>query len=311
MELIRGFHNLQACHSGCVASIGNFDGMHLGHQQVLVRLHDVAEQMQLPAIVILFEPQPKEYFQGDQAPTRLMSLREKLIALQTTRVARVLCLSFNRSLAALPAEDFIATLLVQGLGVKHLIVGDDFRFGHKRIGDYRLLQQAGKKNGFTVESIATISYQQQRISSTWVRQLLAENNFATVAHLLGRPYSIAGRVMHGDGRGHDFGFPTANIRLQRRKSSVRGVYAVTISGLEEGLLYGAANVGHRPTVDGQYELLEVFIFAFNRNIYGRFITVNFVEKLRDEEKFASLDLMLQQITRDVAQAKTVLSRIMN
>jgi len=304
MQLIRGQYNLRTEHQGCVATIGNFDGVHLGHQAVFSALQERAKSFAVPATVIVFEPQPMEYFHVEQTPARLTRLREKLAAMADCGIDRVLLLEFGPHLAAMPAEEFIQTVLVNGLGIKHLIVGDDFRFGRKRGGDFTLLQQAGDQHGFEVEDMNTISHKENRISSTRIRLALEQGDFTSAESCLGRPYQICGRVAHGDKRGRTIGFPTLNVNLHRLVSPLHGVFAVRVKGLDEQALPGVANVGSRPTVDGEpQQLLEVHIFDFARQVYGEHVAVEFVERLRDEQKFESFSDLQSQIQLDADRAR--------
>lgn len=311
MIIIRGLTNLRAEHHGCVATIGNFDGLHRGHQAILARVRSVAEAQKLPSTLITFEPYPQEFFAADVALPRLTRFREKMDLLARAGIDRVLCLRFNPQLAAMPAADFIQRVLVNGLGVKHLVVGDDFRFGQRRLGDFQMLQQAGGDFGFTVENTPTISHLNRRLSSTWVREALTSGQMDLAAHLLDRPYGISGRVAHGDKRGRQIGFPTANIHLRRKTIPVLGVFAVTVDGLSGSPLPGVANVGNRPTVDGLCCLLEVHLFEFDQEIYGEHVTVNFHHRLRPEQKFDGLDALIAQIGIDAQQARTYLKDTQN
>jgi len=307
MQVIRGIHNLRARHRGCVATIGNFDGVHLGHQAVFRNLIGRGDAFGLPSVVITFEPQPQEYFAPDRAPARLTRLREKLQAVAATGIERVLLLEFNARLAAMEAEEFIERILVNGLGVGFLIVGDDFRFGRGRRGDFRLLCEEGAAHGFTVEDMYTIRMSDDRVSSTRVREALTDGDLDTAAGLLGRPYRICGRVAHGDKRGRTIGFPTANLDLHRRLSPVRGVFAVRVHGLDGQPLPGVANIGTRPTVTGDPRyLLEVHLFDFAREVYGEHVEVEFIHKLRDEKKFDSFEELRRQIVQDAWQARNLL-----
>lgn len=284
-----------------MATIGSFDGVHLGHQAILARLVEVGRARGLPTLVMVFEPQPHEYFSREKAPARLTRLREKVKALFNFGVDRVLCLRFNAHLRNLSAHAFIREILVEHLAVAHLEIGDDFRFGCDRTGDFQLLQQMGAQYGFQVRDTQTFLLEGERVSSTRVRQLLEAAQFAAAARLLGRPYVISGRVIVGKRLGRTLGVPTANIGLGRYRSPVRGVYAVRVSvpGEEKEYL-GAANVGVRPTVNGGAKpLLEVHMLDFSGDLYGRCLQVEFCHKLRDEQKFSSLDELKQQIQRDI------------
>lgn len=304
LELIRGLHNLQPRHRGCVATIGNFDGVHLGHQAVLGQLADEADRLGLPSLVMIFEPQPEEFFAPERAPARLTRLREKLMALRRYAAERVLCVRFDARFAALSAQAFIEDILVARLGVRYLVVGDDFRFGHRRAGDFAMLREAGARLGFQVVNMHTFVVDGERVSSTRIRRALAAGDLAGAEKLLGRPYRMCGRVAHGDKRGRGFGFPTANIHLHRRNTPVRGVFAVELFGVEGEPVAGVANVGTRPTVDGTRTLLEVHLFDFDRDIYGAYVNVSFLHKLRDEMRFDSFDALTAQIAADVAAART-------
>ncbi len=307
MQIIRGLHNLRPEHKGCVATIGNFDGVHLGHRAVFEQLLKRADETGLPATVVTFEPQPMEFFAPNDAPARLTRLRDKLDALHNIGVERVVVLEFGKKLAAMHAQDFVHRLLIEGLGIKQLYVGDDFHFGKNREGDFSLLQKMGQQNGFDVENMYTFAMDEARVSSTRIRRALAAGDLQQAAEYLGRPYRICGRVGHGDARGRTIGFPTANLDLHRKVSPLRGVYAVKVYGLEHDVVYGVANIGNRPTVEGDSRyLLEVNLFNFDRQIYGHHVQVEFLKRLRDEMKFDSFDLLRQQIGRDAVQAREFL-----
>lgn len=302
-ELICNIHNINTKHRGCVATIGNFDGLHQGHQRVIQSLIKLGQQFQLPTCVILFEPHPQEFFYGEKAPARLMRLREKINYLQLLTVDRVLCLRFNKRLAECTAARFVQEILVDKLGVKGLIIGDDFRFGKERQGDFCFLQKLGQKYGFKVFSTPTVLFENERIGSSWVRKAVKQADFKLAALLLGRPFRLSGRVIYGDQRGRLLGFPTANIRLHRQVLPLQGVFIVNVYGLAETALPGVVNCGKRPTINGLKNLLEVHLLGFDQTIYGRFIEVEFLKKIRDEKKFDSLEGLQQQITKDVMLAK--------
>ncbi|MCX7896399.1 MAG: bifunctional riboflavin kinase/FAD synthetase [Rhodocyclaceae bacterium] len=287
-------------HSSRVLAIGNFDGVHLGHQSLLARLAAKARELTLPAAVMTFEPHPRELINPEAAPARLTSLREKLGLFDACGVDEVFLLHFSRRLASLSAEAFIERVLVKGLAVRYLIVGDDFRFGQGRRGDFAMLVEAGRRYGFAVESMSTIEIDGERVSSSAVREALAAGDLAHAARLLGRPYGISGRVIHGEKLGRRLGWPTANIQLKRKRLALSGVFAVTVSGLDKRHLPGAASLGVRPTLgEGLAPILEVHLFDFDRDIYGAHVTVHFLHKLRDEMKFASLEALAVQIARDI------------
>lgn len=305
MELIRGLHNLRPRHYGSVVSIGNFDGVHRGHQAIVARLREHAARLGLPARVVLFEPQPVEFFRPQADEPRLMRLREKLAALAGLDVDGVLCLRFDRHLADMPREAFVERLLVQGLGARQLVVGPDFRFGHRRLGDLEYLAAAGAEAGFGVEVVPPLQIDGERVSSTAVRQHLSAGDLDGAARLLGRPYTLHGRVSHGDARGRTIGFPTLNLPLHRKAVSLRGVFAVRVAGLAAAPLPAVANLGWRPTVNGTYPLLEVHVLDFSGQVYGRQVRVEFVRRLRDEQRFDGLDALRRQIDDDVRAARAV------
>ncbi|OHC61517.1 MAG: riboflavin biosynthesis protein RibF [Rhodocyclales bacterium GWA2_65_19] len=288
-----------------VLTIGNFDGVHLGHRALLADLKVRARDLVLPATVLTFEPHPRELFAPNQAPARLASLRDKVELLAECGVDRVHVCRFNRKLAALTAEQFVERILVHGLSVRHLIVGDDFRFGKGRGGDFTLLQQMGQQHRFAVEAMQTVDFGGLRVSSSAVRDALAAGNIEHAEELLGRAFVIAGRVMDGKKIGRTIGFPTANIQVKRQRLPLSGVFAVTVSGVAPQPLPGAANIGVRPTVAaGMKPVLEVHILDFDGDIYGTHVDVNFLHKLRNEAKFDSLDALKAQIGRDVADVRS-------
>jgi riboflavin kinase/FMN adenylyltransferase len=308
MRLIRGLHNLRPTHHGCVATIGNFDGVHRGHQAVFAELIAEGRTLGVPATVITFEPQPLEYFAPDRAPARLTRLREKLRAIADSGIEQVLLLEFNHHLAAMPAETFVQRILIDGLGVRHLYVGDDFRFGNGRSGDMNLLRQMGANAGFRVDSLPTIALHGSRISSTRVRQALQAGDLQTAQDCLGRPYRVCGRVAHGDKRGRTIGFPTANVDMHRKVCPLSGVFAVQVAGIETGpTLPGVANIGTRPTISGDNRyLLEVHLFDFQRDIYACHVSVEFIQRLREERRFDSFEQLRRQIQRDSLAARQLL-----
>jgi len=303
MQLIRGLHNLPVAQHGCVATIGNFDGVHLGHQAVIGQLGEEAGRLHLPSVLITFEPQPMEFFRPQQAPARLTRLREKLEALRRFHIDRLLCLSFNARLAQMPAEEFIRRVLVDGLGVKYLVVGDDFRFGKGRAGDFAMLQAAGREHGFAVVNMHTFLIEGARVSSTRVRAALERGDLAGAEQLLGRSYRMSGRVAHGSKLGRQLGFPTANIHLHRKATPLQGIFVVEVFGIEGEPLPGVASLGTRPTVDGKTTILEVYLFDFDRDIYGAHLQVSFLHKLRDEVRYTTLEALKIQIAKDVDNAR--------
>lgn len=303
MKFIRGLQHLTLHKSGCVLTIGNFDGVHRGHQALLKQLRHAGQQLQLPVVVMIFEPQPLELFCANQAPARLTRLSEKVDYLAQLGVDEVVCVKFDDDFAKLTAQSFISNLLVARLNVKLLAIGDDFRFGAGRTGDFLLLQQAAIDYNFKVISTETFIEQGERVSSTAIRRALASNDLLQAERLLGRPWSITGRVVHGDALGRTLGFPTANIPLRRCASPVKGVYAVDVYGLDERPLAGVANIGTRPTIKGVRQQLEVHLLNKTMDLYGRRINVVLRHKIRDEQRFASLDELKGQIAQDVITAQ--------
>jgi riboflavin kinase/FMN adenylyltransferase len=308
MELIRGFHNFRPRHRGCVATIGAFDGVHRGHQAVLRQLIDKSREYGLPSTVVLFEPLPREFLAPDAAPPRLMSFREKFEAIRDLGIDRVVRIRFNNALRNMSADEFITSLFVKNLGAKYIVVGDDLRFGRDRSGDFDLLRKYGARDGFDVMDTATLLHEGERVSSTRIREVLGQGDFALAEHLLGRPYSIAGRVIVGQQLGRTIGAPTANIQLRRLRSPLSGVFAVQVAGVSDSLLPAVANVGVRPTVgDLSKAILEVHLLDFEGYLYRRNIRVLFREKLRNEIKFDGIDALSEQISRDIAQARRFFS----
>ncbi len=307
MRITHGFTPLGTPHA---VTIGNFDGLHLGHQAMLARLQDVAQARGLPSCVLSFEPHPREFFTPEQAPARLSSLREKAECLQRTGIDRLHVFRFDRAFSALTAEAFIEQVLGTTLQARYVLVGDDFRYGAKRAGDFALLERLGRSFGFDAEFLPTVEVAGERASSTAVRQALAMGELDHAARMLGRPYSISGRVVHGDKLGRDIGFPTANIQLKHNRPPLLGIFAVEVYGLNGEPLPGAASLGKRPTVKNPdaVPVLEVHLFDFNAEIYGRRVRVDFLHKLRDEEKYPDLDSLVAQIRRDVDNAKQFLKQ---
>ncbi|WP_319380820.1 bifunctional riboflavin kinase/FAD synthetase [Thiomicrorhabdus sp.] len=307
MQLIRGLHNLRACHKrfseGCILTIGNFDGIHLGHQQVLETLCQTAKQSGLPTVVMIFEPLPIEYFSPRTAPVRLMNLREKLQAFSETRIDYVLCMPFNEAFANLTAQAFVEQVLVEALNIKHLVIGDDFRFGKGRRGDYAYLQKAGEAFDFSVTDMPTFCRQEERVSSTRIRAALQTPDLEEAQSLLGRSFAFSGRVIHGQKLGRTIGFPTLNLNPKRIQMPVMGVFAVWVDGIAERPWPGVANIGLRPTVDGIRPSIEVHLFDWDQDLYGRHIEVNLAYYIRPEMKFDGLDALKRQIAKDAGQAR--------
>lgn len=302
MKLLHSGDKITDSQDGCVATIGNFDGVHCGHQALLNRLRQQADKMNLPMVVILFEPQPGEYFSREKAPVRLYRLREKINALQQCGVDYVYCLKFNEQLANMSPEAFIETIILSSVNAKYLLLGDDFKFGRNRSGDLTLLREFGLKHGFIVETYPDHCIDKKRVSSTQIRQALQLGQLQQAAELLGRPYSLTGRVVYGQGLGRQLGFPTANISVHRRTLPINGVFCVQVKR-QSALVSGVANIGTRPTINGRQLVLEVHLFDFNESLYGERLEVFFLRKLRDEMKFSSLDALSMQIHADITAAR--------
>jgi riboflavin kinase/FMN adenylyltransferase len=309
MELVRGLHNISRRHRGCVLTVGNYDGVHLGHQQMIGALTARASQLGSPATVLVFEPSSKEFIDPDGAPPRLTRWREKYLALAALGVQRLVTLRFDDCMRAMTPRSFVDDLLVARLGTRHIVVGDDFRYGSNAGGTIESLRAAGLVHGFGVEQMPPFVVDGVRVSSTAVRERLDFGDFPGAARLLGRPYRMLGRVMHGRGLGRELGFPTANLRLMRRKPPMWGILAVWAHGIDSRPLPAVASLGTRPTVDGIEPLLEVHVFDYAGDLYGRAIEVEFVMKLRDEIKFDSLAAMTQQMKVDAARARELLSKV--
>ncbi len=300
---IRGVHNLRAEHRGSVVTIGSFDGLHLGHRAIIKQVKERAAHHTVPSVVMMFEPQPREFFSGEQAPARLMRMREKADALAKIGVDRVFCVRFNRALCDLSAQEFVDTLLVEGLGVKCLVIGDDFRFGCDRKGDFAMLAEQGERHDFEVVDTHTVSIDGQRVSSTRIRQSLEAGDFAGAERLLGEPFQISGKVVYGQQLGSQLGIPTANVNLNRYRAPLRGVFAVEVL-LDGKRIKGVANVGVRPTVGDLIKpVLEVHMLGWHDDIYGQRIAVEFKCKLREEHKFTNLDDLVKSIRKDIVDAQ--------
>lgn len=303
MQFINSINKLQNKHQHAVVTIGNFDGVHLGHQHLISILKEKALAYRKPSMVITFEPLPIEYFSPENAPARLTPLREKLLLFKELGIDYVLCLRFNESLANLSAKHFIDDILVKRLKITHLTVGEDFRFGQNREGDIALLEAESQQKEFTFDVAQKIMQKNERISSTQIRSALALNHFDLAHQLLGRTYTLSGRVIQGQKLGKTIGFPTANISLHNLTPPIQGVFAVKVLGLGTISLFGIANIGQRPTINGTKKLLEVHLFNFNKSIYGQHMRVIPLKKIRDEKKFGDLSELSSQIAKDILIAK--------
>lgn len=304
MRLALGLNSRHLPPDGCVVTIGNFDGVHRGHRAVIEQLAEQASRLGLPSCVVLFEPQPMEFFAPEESPPRLMRLIEKVDRLSELPVDHVLLLRFNRRLAALEAETFIQAILVDALNTRHLVIGDDFRFGRHRRGDFDMLKRAGAVAGFEVNDTPSVLIDGERVSSTLIRNALTTGALDRATRLIGKPYEVCGRVVHGHKRGRLMGFPTANLLMRRKNTPVQGVFAVTMRGVCGNPLPGVANVGIRPTVTGdQTVILETHLLDFADDLYGRKVEIEFHRKLREECRFDGLPALCAQIELDIQAAR--------
>ena len=308
MKLIRGLHNLSRALPASAVTIGNFDGVHLGHQLVIRQLHAVARQANLPTVVIIFEPQPIEFFAPDRAPKRLARFREKIAYLKAQKIDYLLCLPFNAELAGLDAETFVQQILIDRLNTRHLVIGDDFHFGRNRQGNFQFLKENSERFGFQVDATETLIHKGDRVSSTRIRECIQAGDFDGAAELLGRPYSLSGRIAHGQKLGRQLGYPTINIKMGDKTLIVKGIFAVRVKGIDNHPLDGVASIGTRPTVNGVDTILEVYILDFNRDVYGYRVVVEFLHKIRDEEKFDSLEELTAHIAQDTEKARSFFER---
>lgn len=303
-ELIRSLYNIKPKHQGGVITIGNYDGVHVGHQKLIKEAVTKACAMNAPSLVVTFEPHPFEFFESQEKRIpRITRLREKVYFLSQCGVDYILILPFNHQLAKTSAREFVTSILYEKLKINEVIVGNDFHFGYQREGDIHLLETLGKQFHFTVETVEMVSIGNERVSSTRIRKALAEGDHSLVKAMLGHPYTMLGRVRGGDQLGRLLGFPTANIYLHRKLTPIQGVYTVYVHGVGEDPWPGVANIGTRPTVDGTRSLLEVHLLNFQENIYGRDVRVEFCEKLRDEVRFSNLDELKEHIRKDVLSAR--------
>ena len=309
MELIRGLHNMRPRHRGCVVTIGAFDGVHLGHQAVIRHLLDKSRELAVPSLVIVFEPLPREYLAPLKAPARIMSFREKFFAMRALGVDRLMRVQFNESLRAMSAQQFLDDIFVTGLGVRYVVLGDDFRFGNDREGDLEFIRQQGPRYGYEARPTPTLSMDGERVSSTRIREALENADFAEAERLLGRAYSISGKVVYGRQLGRTLGTPTANLQLHRLRAPLSGVYVVEVSGAGLTGATGVANVGVRPTVDESIKAnLEVHLLDREVALYGQHIEVTFRHKLRDEQKFGSVEELRDNIARDIENTRAWLDQ---
>ena len=306
MRLVRSVESADIRNTGCVLTIGNFDAVHRGHWHILERLCAQGKSLGLPAVVMTFDPHPEEYFVKSDGASRLTDTATRFFTIAEAGVDLMVSLRFNRELAETTAEDFVREKLVYHLGAKSILVGDDFRFGKNRQGDFSLLQRLGEEEGFTVEDTKTVLADGERISSTRIRKLLEAGDLDSAKRLLGRPYNLVGRVIYGQQLGRQWGFPTLNLAVHH-KPALSGVFAVRVRGASESPVFGVANLGKRPTVGGLQTLLEVHLFDFDQSIYGKRLCVEFLQKIRGEQKFDSFDDLKAQIKKDADQARDIVA----
>jgi len=303
MKLIHGLYNLPAHWDCSVVTIGNFDGLHKGHQALIERCVSLAKKHKAPSVLMTFEPYPQAYFSNDERIPRLMSLRDKYLSLQAFGIDYLLVLPFNAALAQVSADAFVRDILVERLKIKGLVVGDDFRFGAKRVGDFSLLASYAERCAYDAQQVPTRVHGEERISSSRLRAALADGNIALAEALLGRPYCLSGRIVKGDQRGREFGFPTANVYVGQKKLPLSGIFVVTVDGLEKAALPGVASMGYRPMYPTEKDVLEVYLLDFNKDVYQKQCTVTFLKRLRGEEDFSSEAALVAQIEKDVAETK--------
>ena len=306
MKLIRGLGNLRASHRGCVVTIGTYDGIHLGHQALIGRLRAHGARLSRPTMMVTFEPMPREYLAPDCPPARLTSWRERWRILEQAGLDYIWLLRFCESLRSLSGEEFVE-LLSRDLGARVVVIGHDFRFGRNGEATVPVLEEAGRRLGFEVDVVPPVTVDGVRVSSSGVREALARGDLELARRWLGRPYSMTGRVVKGERLGRQLGFATANLRLKRRRAPLSGIFAVRVRGVAPTTLPGVASLGTRPTFGGVEPLLEAHVFDFSGDLYGREIEVEFVAKLRDEERFASVDALVEQMHRDAEAARRILS----
>jgi len=310
MQLIRSINNFPygLVKNGCILTIGAFDGLHLGHQCLLEHVIKKSLESGLPSVVMSFEPTPGEFFSQDKPPARLMRFREKYQALKKLGIDIFFCPRFDEKVQNLEADDFIRQLLIQKLNLKYLVIGDDFHFARNRSGNYKQLKKVKELLEFEIKKISSIIVNDKRTSSTLIRGLLDRGKLTEAGHFLGKPYQMSGRVIVGNQLGRELGYPTANINIQRLQSALMGIFAVKVHGISSNPLDAVASLGIRPTFyEGKKPLLEVHIFNFNKDIYGRYIDIDFISKIRDEIKFNSADALIEQMHKDAIDAKKILS----
>jgi riboflavin kinase/FMN adenylyltransferase len=306
VELIRGLYNLRAQHRGCVLTIGAFDGIHVGHQEMIRVLRECAARHRLPAALLSFEPTPREFFAKGTPPARLTRFREKFEALQRYGVDRFVCLHFDERVRCLGRDEFVSEVLVKALGARHIVVGHDFRFGRDNAGDVASLRALAASGNFEVTEVPPFVVDGERVSSSLIREALNVGDMARAAKLLGRPYRMTGKVIDGEKLGRKLGFPTANLRLHRRATPLAGIFAIRVSGGGLNNAPGVASLGTRPAVNGKELLLEAHVFDFDGDLYRKSLHVDFIAFLREERWFADMDALVAQMNRDAQQAREIL-----
>jgi len=306
MEFVRGLHNLRARHRGCVLTIGAFDGVHRGHQEMIRVLRERSAQYGLPAVVLSFEPTPREFFAKATPPARLTRFRERFDALRMYGVDRFVGLRFDERMRATTHEEFVEKLLVQELGVRHIVVGHDFRFARNQAGNVETLRAYGPGHNFEVTEVPPFELDGERVSSSLIRETLEAGDMSRAAKFLGRPYRITGKVIDGAKLGRKLGFPTANLRLHRRATPIAGIFAVRVSGCGFDAAPGVASLGTRPAVNGKELLLEAHVFDFDGDLYRRYVHVDFIARLRDELWFPDMDALVVQMEKDAREARAIL-----
>jgi riboflavin kinase/FMN adenylyltransferase len=309
MDFVRGLHNLRPRHRGCVLTIGAFDGVHRGHQEMIRVLHDQAREHSLPGAVLSFEPTPREFFAKSSPPARLTRFRERFDAFAHYGVERFVCVRFDDRMRQMTPEEFIDGVLVGSLGIRHIVVGHDFRFARGHDGSVATLRAAGPTHGFGVTVVPPFEVDGNRVSSSLIREVLEAGDMKRAAKYLGRPYRITGKVIAGQRLGRTLGFPTANLRLHRRATPVAGIFAVRVSGPGLKDAPGVASLGTRPAVNGKELLLEAHVFDYSGDLYRRYVHVDFIERLRDELWFASMDALVEQMHKDAVLAREILARV--
>jgi len=307
MEFVRGLHNLRPRHRGCVLTIGAFDGVHRGHQEMIRVLRERSAQHGLPAAVLAFEPMPREFFAKGTPPARLTRFRERFDALRRYGVDRFVCLQFNERIRTTTAQEFVEQVLVGALGIRHIVIGHDFRFARDGQGSVATLLELGQRHGFEVSEVPPFELDGERVSSSLIRQTLDAGDMRHAARLLGRPYRITGKVIDGAKLGRKLGFPTANLRLHRRATPIAGIFAVRVSGCGLQQAPGVASLGTRPAVNGKELLLEAHVFDFSGDLYRRYVHVDFIARLRDELWFPDMDQLVVQMRKDADEARAILA----